>query len=132
MTANELRVGNLLQGDTIQNVNQGIYSDGVMQITGFGIHQIETGLIKLNPIPLTKDWLIRFGWIYNNETKTFEKYPNGDPRLHLIYVPTNNSWTMFNFVLKAMIAKRIWYVHQLQNIYFALIGEELTIKIETK
>jgi len=81
-----------------------------------------------NPIPLTEEWLLKFGWIWNEECKSYEKYPNGDARMHLQFRDISGSYTMFNYVLKALITERIYYVHQLQNLYFALTGEELTIK----
>jgi hypothetical protein len=79
------------------------------------------------PITLTEEWLVKFGWVWNKETNSYEKYPNGDARMHLEYRPLNGSYKMFNYVLKALICERIWYVHQLQNLFFALAGEELLI-----
>ena len=79
------------------------------------------------PIPLTEEWLLKFGWVWNEEMKAYEKYPNGDARMDLEKM-IGGSYRMFNYVLKALIAERIWHVHQLQNLYFALTNEELTIK----
>lgn len=89
---------------------------------------IDEGDRSYKSIPLTEEWLLRFGWIWNEDCKSYEKYPNGDARMHLAYRDINGSYTMFNYVLKATIAEQISYVHQLQNLYFALTGEELTIK----
>jgi len=83
---------------------------------------------NFTPIPLTEEWLLKFGWVWNEETNSYEKYPNGDARMHLQFRDVSNSYSMFNYVLKALIADRIWYVHQLQNLYFALTGNELNIK----
>lgn len=83
---------------------------------------------NITGIPLSESWLERMGWVWNEACKSYEKYPNGDARMNLQERPLNGSYTMFNYVLKAMIAERIYYVHQLQNLYFALTGQELEIK----
>ena len=78
MKANELRIGNLLQGEPFQLVNQGIYSDGVFAITGYGISEMELGrLQKADPIPLTEEWLRKFGFdigYHKTETSTQKFY----------------------------------------------------------
>lgn len=63
-------------------------------------------------IPLTEEILIKAGWIWNEDCKAFEKYPNGDARMFLQYKDVSSSFTMFNYVIKALIAERIFYVHQ--------------------
>lgn len=122
MEAKELRVGNFVYHK---------YNNEFYQITSATISALERGEDYPEPIPLTEEWLKRFGWVWNEECKSFEKQPNGDARMNLEYRKINGSYTMFNYVLKALIAKRIWYVHQLQNLYFALTGKELTINKNT-
>ena len=81
---------------------------------------------ETHPIPLTEEWLERFGfklpahsWIgdkfHLSEYGEGSKHPNGG--VWVVAMNKNN----------AIIAE-IQYVHQLQNLYFALVGEELTIK----
>ena len=82
-------------------------------------------LMHVRPIPLTEEWLLKFGWIFNIETDTYERYPNGDARMHLTYRGVNCSFDMLNYVLKSTICNSIKHVHQLQNLYHALTGEEL-------
>lgn len=89
--------------------------------------QIDEGN-ELFGIKLTEEWLVKLGWVWNEECNSYEKYPAGDARMNLQKRELNGSYTMFNYVIKAMIAEKIFYVHQLQNLYFALTGEELTIK----
>lgn len=79
------------------------------------------------PIPLTEEWLLKFGFDTHpskHENRAFRKgkleivlsgnymYPNG----RTYY----NSWCIIESQPKT--------VHQIQNLYFALTGEELTIK----
>src|SRR5690606_17260010 len=113
MKANELRIGNYVKdpyGKTIK------------------LTSVEKDAGMLRPVPLTEEWLLKFGWVWNQECNSFEKYPNGDSRMNLDFQEVSNSYTMFNYVLKAKICDRIFHVHQLQNLFFALTGEELTIK----
>ena len=133
MKANELRIGNLLQGDPIQNVNQGIYSDGVFAITGYGISEMELGrLQKAEPIPLTEEWLRKFGFEVRESSTAKEFYIGKNAITHdwLFSVV----WLDEPELIKAPNAPfykngrhTLYYVHQLQNLYFALTGEELTI-----
>lgn len=79
-----------------------------------------------NPIPLTEEWLLRFGFV-----KEFNADENSDS-FYLkdcddsFYIDYDNSWyigaTSYGYL------KGTHYVHQLQNLYFALTGEELTLK----
>lgn len=69
---------------------------------------------KANPIPLTEEWLLKFDW---NGYKQFciNSYFSIDTKGCLWYC---GDFT--GIVLE--------YIHQLQNLYFSLTGEELTIK----
>jgi len=114
MTANELRIGNWVYN----------HAGRPAQVTR--IEETKTPLCQ--PIPLTEEWLLKFGWIWNEDCNSYEKYPNGDVRMNLQFRDVSGSYVMFNYILKAMIADKIYYVHQLQNLYFALTNEELTIQ----
>jgi hypothetical protein len=125
INATELRIGNWV---TYHGEN-----DMPCQIDGQDILNIEycgSGYNEIHsPIPLTPEILERCGWIWNEECNSFEKYPNGDARMNLQKVDVNSSYTMFNYVLKAVIVKRIHFLHQLQNIYYSLTGEELKVEL---
>lgn len=73
----------------------------------------------LEPIPLTPEWLERCG--------LQKKYWNSDKDLKL-EMYENKAYIGNNFSTNATIIHNINYVHQLQNLYFALTDEELTIK----
>lgn len=128
----ELRLNNL-----VNVMYHGSYEPmEVVEITDYGLLHVRLGIHRLanpvhvktdvSPIPLTPEWLERFGWVWNSETETFEKFPNGDARMHL-KERTLGGYGMFNYVLKATIVDSIHYVHQLQNLYFALTGQELVL-----
>lgn len=78
----------------------------------------------LTPIELSEEILLKCGWKWNVECDCFE---GKDARMYLTYKHVNNSYEMFNYITKTLITKRIFYLHQLQNLYFALTNEELTV-----
>jgi hypothetical protein len=72
-------------------------------------------------IPLTEEWLLKFGF----ETSDWD---NNSTYRKMI---GNNDYTIVfdeysNTMVGDILIKEIKYVHQLQNLYFALTGEELT------
>lgn len=135
ISVKELRIGNLVY----------IFNNREAEVTDVSRHGCWVNLLEpeemqslshkvnnISPIPLTEEWLVRLGWEWNERTNSYERTPNekephGAARMHLEFRAINGSYKMFNYVLKAIIAERIWYVHQLQNLYFALTGKELII-----
>lgn len=113
MKAEELRIGNF------------IYSSGnVMQVHSIdkdGFYgqllspKLEPDYLKgLEPIPITEEWLLKFGFSAHYEVG-LKHYSIGE----FIFVFQNGIITKY---------KHVKYVHQLQNIYFALTNEELILK----
>lgn len=101
MKANELRIGNYVKFPNLEK-----------PIKVSIIDTTETdSTTKCEPIPLTKEWLLSFDFYENR---------------------SNNSWqldTKYGFAIWGRIEKGFnAYVHQLQNLYFCLVGKELTLK----
>lgn len=94
------------------------YTKGGINITGDGWPAPQDAFA---PIPLTEEWLEKFGFkkinhIHNGElwshtTIKLNWYPNG-----MVELRGAAGWN------------RIEHAHTLQNLYFALTGTELTIK----
>jgi hypothetical protein len=78
-----------------------------------------------NPIPLTDEWLIKFG-------VTDDKYIKGWSKIGDFYISKIKSgYELGSYDSEYDIGEHkteVKYVHQLQNLYFCLTGEELTIK----
>ena len=115
LRASELRIGNYVQLNT--NITQvDVIDYNQIIATEFGL--IELKYIK--PIPLTEEWLLKFGF----ETDNIEWWNGiisiGIYKDGLFYCPTGK--------ISLRIGKEIQYVHQLQNLYFALTGKELKQK----
>lgn len=128
MEARELRIGNLVNYGTILAIDVDgclVQSDDIMEINIFD---------EIHPIPLTEEWLIKFG---------FERDKTGDLSImvnsidtHLFFVVTKD-WFYPSLISEPEYSNmgpsciglnRIRHIHQLQNLYFALTGEELICK----
>ena len=124
MKANELRIGNFVKSTTMnyECVVYGILNDRLVAVTyPSGVTASEYPE-QLAPVQLTEDLLLRAGFENSKRTdKCFEKGTN-------VIVSTADDkfrFVMGNFVAQ-LVLREIEYVHQLQNLYFALTGEELT------
>ena len=126
MKANELRIGNWVKHKGFADTQvESIHEAGINSV-----YDLYTGFEYIEPIPLTEEWLVRLG---------FQKL-----RDNLFYMLLKNYYS-------ASIAVKLWggkwvveltvgsgldvegedmahikYVHQLQNLHFALTGNELT------
>ena len=74
---------------------------------------------EYRPIPLTEEWLLKFGFEFLKGVKGSE---------FLDCYDYNRFQVKNNFGVFFWYHVQIKYVHQLQNLYFALTGEELKLK----
>jgi hypothetical protein len=74
-----------------------------------------------DPIPLTEEWLLKFG---------FREQPLDEITIYRFNGLTlnANAKTHYSATYKGGFIKFVLYVHQLQNLYFVLTGNELEIK----
>ena len=112
MKANELRINNYVYLKHEDDENEVLKFDFEM---GWNFDFIE-------PIPLTKEWLLKFG--FEKEDEFLELQINDD--ISIIWVGYLS--IMIQGTIGFMYESELIYVHQLQNLYFALIGEELVLK----
>ena len=118
MKASELRIGNLLYFSNgivpskIVTVGRRFFSSASVNGDGDGDFEI-TPYYK--PIPLTEEWLFKFG---------FENKKLISGHLTFIYYSSNNIG--IEGMLGTVKPRYCKHVHHLQNLYFALTGEELT------
>lgn len=125
MEAKELRIGNWVN----------IYDDYTSQVTGL----TENGKVwcvkrptdekcawnQVNPIPLTEEWLRRLGLNVRQREADECTWLEFDFPVVEELVQSSDGTYFFDCDSDTL---RIMYVHQLQNLYFSLTGEELTIK----
>ena len=117
MKANELWVGNLVALDNSKIVR-------VIWVKFELVCVIEVGteypsaivnIERLSGINLTEEWLAKFG--ATNITENQYRIKNR------LFILRNGYWTDYGSSVS------LQYVHKLQNLYFALTGEELAIYI---
>ena len=115
MKANELRIGNWVMGD-LKKPYQFELSDFSDWYNEHNSHEFGN---YIYPIPLTEEWLLKFGFEY--DTITYYK----NELMLSINKGYYNVW--YHTLTHGRLFIEMKYVHQLQNLYFALTGEELTI-----
>ena len=81
------------------------------------------------PIPLTEEWLLKFGF-KSIGTKYRPCYRIQRKERVYEFVANYQSLGIVSIDTTYYFADNIIHVHQLQNLYFALTGEELTLKEE--
>lgn len=130
MRASELRIGNLIR----QTFNPITNLRSIQEVTGMFIqqcHKLEnygSGNINHEGIPITEDWLSKFG--FNKTIMGMSKETDGMQIILQIdaqfYYPTIFQYTeLSSETEQAVSLNRIEHIHQLQNLYFALTGKEL-------
>jgi hypothetical protein len=124
MDAKGLRIGNIVCNKSAENTESvvcGISNQGMIRFD-YNIRSWYE-LRDIEPIPLTEEWLLKFGFENDrNGYRLVDKYSlsiscDKDNKLH----PCYGDRILLNAVT-------LDYVHQLQNLYYALTGEELIIK----
>jgi hypothetical protein len=138
----ELRIGNLALFDgrivVVWGFGRTIFDYGLISdhvdIYNIDDHEDDYVSIKsLKPIPLTEEWLLKFGF-KKRESSVSDSFYIGEN-------PTTRDWMFDIFWIKNMMDYsyedypfyrnghfKIKSVHQLQNLYFALTGEDLEFK----
>jgi len=111
MKATELRIGNWAKRDVQPNG---------FQIDHHSFWSCEREPENYTPIPLTEQWLKDFG--FKQDTNWLIKW-SGELKFRMC-VEDKNVWTYIYH--DGYIEVDIKYVHQLQNLYFALTKKELT------
>lgn len=115
MKASELRIGNWIQW-SLTGIE--IQMDGMLW----------NDLDQFIPIPLTEEWLERFGFERSGST-----YRMGKFKYIVSELPKGETGYGFFIMYGAFeLDIKPRYVHQLQNLYHSLTGEELTIKETTE
>jgi hypothetical protein len=113
LRANELRIGN-----TLQRLDGSLFN---VTIHDLGVIHTWNGNESLLPraIQLTQEWLLKFEW---EEVKS-----------NVFTFKDNNYYSIFcDGGCELLVNGEYWandikYVHQLQNLYFALTGHELEL-----
>jgi len=119
IVASELRQGNIIE--TV---------DGIRQVTGvlgeviyWGGEMEFCASFRCEPVPLTEEWLLKLG--FSRSPLPFSEGVYEGP---IIDNRVEYNAGSFMYCLWTQRLRNIEHVHQLQNLYYALTGEELKIK----
>lgn len=113
MKAKQIRIGNLvMDGHEVEKVNARMIS------------MLAGNHADFDPIPLTEEWLLKFGFEFHVNANCENFYYTKDA---FICIRCDEDFEWFRYY-NGDFYSEIEYVHQLQNLYFALTGEELTLK----
>lgn len=147
MKASELKIGNYIQlyrksedKEMTSHRVKSIYFDNVLncycvELEGGFIVNIEKGI---EPIPLTEEILLKCGfeectdYYFDGKSMFFyDIHKSLENSEFYIYFNENNKICLSIMEEEDIISKslNIQYLHQLQNLYFALTNEELTINL---
>lgn len=122
MKATELRIGNLISFEkeyyTISGISQA-FTDEPFDVelkNDNGMFE-SIDIEEVSPIPLTEEWLLKFGFekaysCYHKQTKIGKE------------IILNKNYFLMDIDFPVCVDE----VHKLQNLFFALTGEELQIK----
>ena len=139
LTANELRIGNLfdhfedgvLPIEEIKKDSDGF--DGYYAV--FRNNSIKCRIDYLDPIPLTEEWLLKFGFEINDDLGDEIYYQIPEEKNGYGICFDHNDITFYKYYgngaenVHTLIydEKHLQSVHQLQNIYFSLTNTELKL-----
>jgi hypothetical protein len=123
LRASELRVGNITTLGVVSLIDQDVFR--VVDSEG---DSFKNTWAEIKPIPLTEEWLLKLGFKQCGYEMLSWKHETLLPSFDLDGI----NWADFdepdyqflNYKVADEIL-RIDYVHQLQNLYFVLTGEEL-------
>ena len=137
--ANELRFGNWVFSER-RNKKRVFKSNFFFhQILPKDIQKIIDKTLEVNPIPVDEKWLIKFGfnenWVGALIKTCIDREVNGYITQLELTGNNSNEWnadivrinidSALGYVFQVVTLPNLKYVHQLQNLYFALSGVEL-------
>ena len=120
INANELRIGNWVKlfNDDFYKIH--VISKTVIQVEGGIIGGEVFKLEHIQPIPLTPEILEKCGFKKGSIYFYFSKF-------RIVKINDSNNWLILLSDTYHHLCK-LKHLHQLQNLYFALTGEELIYK----
>jgi len=148
MKASELRIGNYVYYEHTTHIVSGVHGNKVYSwwvkdgepvieyeakdISGTQVENPYMDVVsQYKPIPLTEEWLLKFGFVnIDKGNNDFITYTDSEHNYYLQndvrkkdgkYLILDNSFDD----LRAFSMVDIQYVHQLQNLYFALYGIDI-------
>ncbi len=119
----DLRIGNWIATD----------DNLFMQVTLSTFSSLENSTGTYKPIPLTGDILSGCGFTYSGEDDKYSYARHFKSNLRIAYADGQYIFYYFDklggIILQDRLSSPILYLHQLQNIYYCLTGDELRLRL---
>jgi hypothetical protein len=124
MKSNELRIGNYILISVLSD--NGNFEYEMFKVNSTTIRDAERYGDEWNaePIALTEEWLLKFGARKVNHIHGYVFWTFHDTKPNNALIDIYKNYTEVN----SRLVNNCKYVHQLQNLYFALTGNELELK----
>ncbi len=116
MNVRDLRIGNYLCDPEIGQKHEFI-------VSAHDLLEMATEHNEYRAIQLTEEWLLKFGFEYyggNTSESHYQIIPDDLREFNLNHIHDSNQFFFSDVEIKT--------IHHLQNLYFALVGEELKVK----
>jgi len=127
MEARELRIGNWIECSEVDEFGNLVYKAYQVSVSDiWNIRYNEIRKKEYETIPLTEEWLKDFGFPWEIKFQA-----NGNDEFWGLFSECYPKEKGYNLIMKRdkiLLIPEIKYVHQLQNLYFALTGKELELK----
>jgi len=127
MEARELRIGNWIECSEVDEFGNLVYKAYQVSVSDiWNIRYDEIRKKEYEPIPLTEEWLKDFGFPWEIKFQA-----HGNDEFWGLFSECYPKEKGYNLIMKRdkfLLIPEIKYVHQLQNLYFALTGKELQLK----
>ena len=126
INANELRLGNWLQWNLMPDCAKyfqvtGLYQGSVISINNGSFNVLIDRMHS--PIPITPEILLKCGFEETEEKLFIKDIDSGTLFINFYTKKSGISTHLSAFEIN------IWQLHQLQNLYFTLTGEELKVEL---
>lgn len=134
MTAKELRIGNFVY----YKHKYGVEIGEISHLTDIGFFSVRIGDMEydgkaynsiyhcIKPIPITEDILLNCGFKKQNDGEYITIYTKSDC---IDILCQKNVYYPYNYHYGIFLGKELKSIHELQNVVFALTGQELEIEI---
>ena len=126
MKISEFRIGISVYLDDL-DIDTGKWHQRVFEITYRDIYNIINGndMVKgaYEGIPLTEEWIKKLGF---ENSKTQDKFFTKDNSIGISTADNKFRFIQGNFVCQ-LVLREIEFVHELQNLYYAITGVELSV-----
>ncbi|MCT4321800.1 hypothetical protein [Elizabethkingia anophelis] len=125
MNSKELRIGNLIKDEhgTLSNIVEITDYDRI----AVGNNRVVKDLSNCVPIPLTEEWLIKFG--FKKGYNAYYSYLEIWDSLYIIVSKNNTIYISESSSISGhqLQVANFEHIHQIQNFYFAIANKELTL-----